>query len=81
MKRIVVATERTDAYQAMYVDGVLRSQEETMYFTCIMEWVKDDEPVILSQIDVDLPEYADWPETLEKLNELQARLAELEAAE
>jgi hypothetical protein len=52
-----------------------------MYFTCIMEWVKDDEPVILSQIDVDLPEYADWPETLEKLNELQARLAELEAAE
>ena len=79
MKRICVATERTDCYQAVYVDGVLRSQEDTIYFTCIMEWVKDEEPVMLSQIDVDLPEYTDWPETLEKLNELQARLEETNA--
>lgn len=81
MKRITVATERTDTYQAVYVDGVLRSQDDTIYFSVIMEWVKDDEPVILSQIEVDLPEYTDWPETLEKLNELQTRLVELEVEE
>ena len=76
MKTIVVATERTEGFQALYVNGVLRAKEETVYFSVVMEWVKDNEPVILSEIDVDLPEYVDWPETLEKLKEMQGEIPE-----
>ena len=76
MKSIVVASENTDATQALYVDGELRVFEDTIYVSIIMEFVEAGEPITLRQQQVDLPEGADWPETLEGLMNLQKLIAD-----
>ena len=76
MKSIVVASENTDAIQALYVNGELKVFEDTIYVSIIMEFVEAGEPITLRQQSVDLPENADWPETLEGLMDLQKQMAD-----
>ena len=73
MKAIVVAHENSDGIQAIYVDGILKAYDETIYVSTILEFVTLDEPITLRQLNVDLPEGADWPGTLEALVEIDAR--------
>ena len=75
MKSIVVASENTDAIQALHVNGELKVFEDTIYVSIIMEFVEAGEPITLRQQNVDLPENADWPETLEGLMDLQKQIA------
>jgi hypothetical protein len=70
-KVLTVVTERTDGIQALYVDGILRDEEEVVYFTEALKFVEPGEPVLMEHHDVDLPESVAWPETLQRLKDMQ----------
>ena len=71
MKSVVVAHENSDGIQALYVDGILRESDEAICVSMILKHVTIDEPITLRQINYDLPEYIDWPETLAELDATQ----------
>lgn len=72
-KQIVIASENTDAIQAMYVDGSLVMHDETIYACDIAEAGGGGE-IILTQEQYDLPEDADWPDSLEALRKQQSEI-------
>jgi hypothetical protein len=76
MKMLTVVTERTDGIQALYVDGILRDEEEVVYFTEALKFVEAGEPVQMEHFDVDLPEEVAWPETLQSLKDMQVSISE-----
>ena len=77
VRQLVVASENTDAVQAIYVDGKLTHFDDTIYAIDIAE-ASEGKPVVITQEQVDLPEGADWPDTLQQLRELQEQLFQSE---
>jgi hypothetical protein len=76
MKMLTVVTERTDGIQALYVDGILKDEEEVVYFTEALKFVEENEPVQMQHFEVDLPEEVSWPETLQALKDMQVSISE-----
>jgi hypothetical protein len=75
MKSVLIANERTDGTQAMYVDGILRAVDDTIHVKEIIKFVRTD-TMTLTQEDFDLPEFGDWPDTLEALRAIQQQISE-----
>lgn len=76
MKTLTCVTERTEGIQALYVDGILRDQEEVVYFTEALKFVEANEPALMEHVCVDLPESVAWPETLQQLKDMQGNIPE-----
>ena len=68
MKQIVIVTERTDGFQAVYVDGILKLSDDTIYAGELVAFCESD-GVHISERKVDLPEWCDtnWPAELAEL--------------
>ena len=77
MKHITIASENTDAIQAMYFDGILVREEDNFYLSDIAE-VAEGKIVTLRILEVDLTDDDEWPELLEDLIEMQKRLTDVE---
>lgn len=70
MRTITVATDNASMYQAIYVDGQLKDQDDSLYASELAPFT-DGKPVIIENVNVALPKNWDrFPKTLAELNDL-----------
>jgi len=68
MKNMIVATDTESLTEALYVDGLLVNDDDTIY-ACTIVAAAEGEPVFLEILDVSLANREDgtWPETIEEV--------------
>lgn len=65
-RHLIVVTCSDSGHEALYVNGTLRHQDETIYATDIAEWAKDG-PIQFSHMVLRMPDYVDdFPEQFEQ---------------
>ena len=66
LSRVLRESDGWLLHMRIYVNGKLRETAETIFASYIVQHAEEC-PVIISQVNVDLPEGFDWPDTLEEL--------------
>jgi hypothetical protein len=54
MKKITIATDEESYGQAIYVDGILKDCDSSLYANNVADYVDENEPVLIESIMVDL---------------------------
>jgi hypothetical protein len=71
---VVIATDDSTQWQAMYVDGIRVQAEETIYASDI-ELAAKGKPIVLETIEVDLPIGKQFPKRLTACRKLLSPFA------
>lgn len=56
MKKITIATDEDSCHQAIYVNGILKDSDSSLYANNVAGWVDENEPVLIESVSVDLGE-------------------------